>query len=42
VLVRASAGWRIAHYSMSFPVPNDLTLDVVERIRAATAPSSGR
>ncbi len=34
VLVRTSAGWRIAHYSMSFPIPNDLASEVVERIRA--------
>jgi len=37
VLVRIGAGWRIAHYSMSFPIPNDLTLEVVERIRATTS-----
>jgi hypothetical protein len=36
VLVRGDAGWRIAHYSMSFPIPNELTLEVVEKIRAGT------
>jgi len=34
--------WRIAHYSMSFPVPNELTRELVERIRerAASAPAA--
>jgi hypothetical protein len=42
VLVLTAAGWRIAHYSMSFPIPNDLTLDVVERIRAGTPDAASK
>ena len=26
-------GWRIVHYSMSFPLPNEVTAEVVERVR---------
>lgn len=33
VLRRERDGWRIVHYSMSFPVPNDATGEVVEVIR---------
>lgn len=33
-LRREQGHWRIAHYSMSFPVPNELTRELVERIRA--------
>jgi hypothetical protein len=33
-LRREHGRWRIAHYSMSFPVPNELTRELVERIRA--------
>ncbi len=33
VLVRRGAAWRIAQYSLSLPVPNDLAKDLVERIR---------
>lgn len=35
VLTRAGTTWRIAQYSLSLPVPNDLARDLVERIRAA-------
>lgn len=36
VVVREPDGhWRIAHYSLTFPVPNDIAKDVTERIRAA-------
>jgi hypothetical protein len=38
VLLRGSSGWAIAHYSMSFPLPNDMTLEVVELLRAAEHP----
>ena len=30
-------GWRIAHYNMSFPVPNALTRELVDRIRELEA-----
>ncbi len=33
VLVRRGARWRIAQYSLSLPVPNDLAADLVQRIR---------
>jgi len=35
VLVRIGGAWKIAHYSMSFPIPNGITAAVVEQIRAA-------
>lgn len=34
VLVFAGGDWKLAHYNMSFPVPNALSLELVERIRA--------
>jgi uncharacterized protein (TIGR02246 family) len=34
VLVREDGRWRIAQYNLAFPVPNDLTEGLVERIRA--------
>ena len=34
VLVRGERGWRIAQYVLSLPVPNELALDLVQRIRA--------
>ncbi|MFT5050231.1 MAG: ketosteroid isomerase-like protein [Chlamydiales bacterium] len=37
VLVRSAGEWKIAHYSMSFPIPNEVTVKVVEQIRAAGA-----
>jgi hypothetical protein len=38
VLVRGERGWRIAQYVLSLPVPNELALDLVARIRALEAP----
>lgn len=35
VLVRERGRWRIAHYVMSFPVPNELAGELVERVRTA-------
>jgi len=35
VLVRTPAGWKIAHYDLSVPIPNDLMKEVKERIEAA-------
>jgi len=35
VLVREGDAWLVAHYVLSFPVPNDLAPELVERIRAA-------
>lgn len=32
VLVRTPAGWKIAHYDLSVPIPNDLMKEVKERI----------
>ncbi len=34
VLVRRDGRWRIAQYVLSFPVPNELAVDLVERVRA--------
>lgn len=33
VLVRRGADWKIAQYVLSFPVPNELAGDLVERVR---------
>jgi len=33
VLVRRAGRWRVAQYNLAFPVPNELSLDLVERIR---------
>ncbi|MDO1559985.1 nuclear transport factor 2 family protein [Brevundimonas sp. 2R-24] len=35
VAVRTERGWRVAQYVMSFPVPNEIAGEVVERIREA-------
>ncbi len=35
VLVWRAGDWKLAHYVLSFAVPNDLAKDLVERIRAA-------
>jgi ketosteroid isomerase-like protein len=35
VLRRVDGEWRIAHYSMSFPIPNERTADVVQLLRPA-------
>jgi dienelactone hydrolase len=34
VVRRLAGGWRVAHYVLSFAVPNDASAEVVERIRA--------
>lgn len=34
VCVRDAEGWRIAHYSLTFPVPNDVAGEVIGIIRA--------
>ena len=39
VLVRGDAGWRIAHYSLTVLVPNDVVMQVVELAREAPADS---
>jgi len=41
VAVREAGEWRIAHYNMCFPVPNDVTRDLVDLIRAAAAAPDG-
>jgi pimeloyl-ACP methyl ester carboxylesterase len=33
VLVRAGGRWRIAHYVLSFPIPNDVAREVVEVVK---------
>jgi ketosteroid isomerase-like protein len=32
VLVRTPSGWKIAHYDLSVPIPNDLMKEIKERI----------
>ena len=39
VLVREGDRWKVAQYNLSVPVPNDIVLDVAERIRAMGAPA---
>lgn len=34
VLVKTSEGWKIAHYDLSVPIPNDLMKEVKERIES--------
>lgn len=34
VLRREGGGWKIVHYSMTFPIPNEISGSVVELIRA--------
>lgn len=41
VLRQNGDDWRIAHYSLTFLVPNDLAKDVVEVIRAGSMDSGG-
>jgi len=36
VLRRVNGAWKIAHYNLTIPIPNDLAKRVVEMIRAAT------
>lgn len=37
VLVKGAAGWKIAHYSLTLVVPNDVARDVAEMIRATSS-----
>ena len=39
VLKRTADGWKIAHYNLSFTIPNDLAADAVSLIRAGSAQS---
>ena len=34
-LVRDGSGWRISHYVLSFPIPNDIAAEVMREVRAA-------
>lgn len=34
VLVRTAAGWRVAQYHLTFPIPNDLAAELTARIKA--------
>ena len=36
VLVKAAGQWKIAHYDLSVPIPNDLMKEIKERIEAAS------
>lgn len=42
VLLRTPAGWRVAQYALTFPIPNDLAKDLTARIRAHEAQASPR
>ena len=33
VLVKTGAGWRIAQYNLTIPIPNEIARDVVDMIR---------
>ncbi len=33
VLVKRDGGWKIAQYNLTIPIPNEIALEVVERIR---------
>lgn len=37
VLRRTDQGWKIVHYSLSFPIPNEVTLEVVDIVRGFEA-----
>jgi hypothetical protein len=37
VLVRGDAGWKVAQYNLTFPIPNDLAGEFTTRIKAMTA-----
>ena len=41
VLCLVDGVWKLAHYNMSFPVPNERTGEVVDLIRATDAPDGG-
>ncbi len=36
VLVKRDGGWKIAQYNLTIPIPNEIALEVVERIREVT------
>lgn len=40
VLRRDGEGWKIVQYNLTFPIPNDLTADVVQQIREAAGSGS--
>ena len=40
VLVKRDGGWKIAQYNLTIPIPNEIALEVVERIREVTQPRS--
>jgi len=42
VLLQTPEGWRVAHYALSFPIPNDLARDITARIRAHEAQAAPR
>ena len=33
VLVKRDGGWKITQYNLTIPIPNEIALEVVERIR---------
>ena len=37
VLRRTDQGWKLVHYSLSFPIPNEVTLTVAEIVRSGGA-----
>ena len=37
VLRRTAEGWKLVHYSLSFPIPNEVTLTVAEIVRGGAA-----
>jgi hypothetical protein len=39
VVVKRADVWKLAYYNMSFPLPNELTVQIVEQIRALDASS---
>lgn len=41
VVRRIEGTWRIAHYNLTIPIPNDLAKEVVAMIRATIPPSQG-
>ena len=41
-LRKAAGAWKVAHYNLTFPVPNELAAEVVERIREHLEASRAR
>ena len=37
VLVKTDAGWKVAQYALTFPIPNDVADEVTDRIKAFEA-----